>query len=104
MEKSSDPKDFHARICVLENDNKRHCEDIDKIWGRVSALEICAACLPEIKESLKSIVSKVDELASSSTENLGRTKGKTTAFLSLREWGLACAGILALLLDHFVIK
>jgi len=51
--------DIHARVAVLEDSCKRHDEDISQLWGKVSALEICAASLPEIKDSLKGIGSKV---------------------------------------------
>jgi hypothetical protein len=104
MAEPCDPEVLHARVSVLESDNKRHEGDISQLWGKVSALEICAASLPEIKDSLKSISTKVDSLTSCSTKEGGRVEGKAIAYLSLREWGLVAVAAVALLLEHFVIK
>jgi hypothetical protein len=101
---SSDPEFLHTRISVLECDNRRHNEDLNQLWGRVSALEICAASLPDIKNSLALISTKVDALTSCLTKEDGKSEGKAIAYLSIREWLLVSAAIVAVLLEHFYIK
>jgi hypothetical protein len=91
---------LHARVAVLENDNKRHDEDINQLWGKVSALEICAASLPQINELLRSISAKVENLTNCAVKE----DGQRIAFLTVREWVLAGVAIAALLLEHFIIK
>lgn len=100
MSGDCDPTQLHARVSVLENDNKRHEADIGQLWGKVSALEICAASLPGINDSLKAISTKVDNLTSCAVKE----DGKRIAFLTMREWVLLGVAVAALLLDHFVIK
>jgi len=104
MVESCDPEFLHARLSVLENDDKRHNEEISQLWGKVSALEICAASLPDIKNSLVSISLKVDTLTLCSTKEGGTREGKAIAYLSIREWFLVFAAIVAVLFEHFVIK
>lgn len=104
LAQSSDPEFLHTRVSVLECDNRRHDEDINQLWGKVSALEICAASLPDIKNSLALISTKVDALTSCSTKEGGKSEGKAIAYLSIREWLLVSAAIIAVLLEHFYIK
>lgn len=100
MSSDCDPNQLHARVSVLENDNKRHEADIGQLWGKVSALEICAASLPGINESLKAISAKVDNLTSCAVKEDGKRMG----YLTVREWLLVGVAVAALLLEHFVIK
>lgn len=89
--------DLHARILVLENDSKRHETDISQIWGRVSALEICAASLPQIQKSLESISSKVENLTSCAVKG----DGQRLAFLTIREWLIVAIALASLYLSNF---
>ena len=89
--------DLHARLLVLENDSKRHETDISQIWGRVSALEICAASLPQIQKSLESISSKVENLTNCSVKG----EGEKLAFLTLREWFIVAIALGSLILTNF---
>lgn len=89
--------DIHARVAVLEDSCKRHDEDISQLWGKVSALEICAASLPEIKDSLKVIGSKVEQLTSCAI----REDGERLAFLTLREWAIVAIALASLYLSNF---
>ena len=100
MSDDCDPSVLHARVSVLENDNKRHESDISQLWGKVSALEICAASLPGINDSLKAISAKVDNLTNCAVKE----DGKRIAFLTVREWALMGVAVAALALEHFVIK
>ena len=104
VDESRDPEFLHTRVSVLECDNRRHDEDINQLWGRVSALEICAASLPDIKNSLALISAKVDALTSCSMKEGGKSEGKAIAYLSIREWLIVSAAIVAVLLEHFYIK
>lgn len=104
MAEDCDPAVLHARVSVLENDNKRHEGEISQLWGKVSALEICAASLPEIKDSLRSISTKVESLATCTTKNQAEKDGKAFAFLSLREWLLAGVAIASMVLEYLILK
>lgn len=97
MAESGDPKDLHARVLVLEKDSRRHEEDIGKLWGRVSALEICAASLPEIRESLKTISAKVEQLTSCAV----KCEGQKLAYLTIREWLIVAIAFASLYLTNF---
>lgn len=89
--------DLHARLLVLENDSKRHETDISQIWGRVSALEICAASLPQIQKSLESISSKVEDLTNCAVKG----DGQRLAFLTIREWAIVAIALTSLYLSNF---
>ena len=89
--------DLHARLLVLENDSKRHETDISQIWGRVSALEICAASLPQIQKSLESISSKVEDLTNCAVKG----DGQRLAFLTIREWLIVAIALASLYLSNF---
>ena len=89
--------DLHARLLVLEKDSTRHETDISQIWGRVSALEICAASLPQIQKSLESISSKVENLTNCAVKG----EGTKLAFLTLREWALLAIALASLYLTNF---
>jgi hypothetical protein len=104
MSEPCDPEVLHARVSVLESNDKRHDGDISQLWGKVSALEICAASLPRIEVSLTSINDKVDNLTSCSTKEGGKREGEAIAYLSIREWAIVAIAIAVMLLEHFVIK
>lgn len=99
MAEDCDPAVLHARVSVLEANDIRHETDINQLFGKVSALEVCASSLPKIEKSLERLNDKVDALAAcSQTAN-----GEKIAYLTMREWLLLAVACLAFLLDHFVI-
>lgn len=97
-------KDLHARLCVVEATVDRHCEeigevreDIGEVRDKVASLEICVSCLPDIKDSLKSIQGELKTLVVS-------TKGKSMAFLTIREWAILVIAAGGFILNHFMFK
>jgi hypothetical protein len=92
-----DPEVLHARLSVVENDNKRHEEDIGKLWGKVSALEICAASLPGINANLEKISLKVENLTACAVKG----DGQRLAFLTIREWLIVAIALASLYLSNF---
>ena len=98
MAEDCDPAVLHARVSVLENDNKRHEEDLSKLWGKVSALEICAASLPGINENLQKISTKVENLTACTM----RGEGQRIAYLTMREWVIVAIALASLYLSNFV--
>lgn len=74
MAEPCDPEVLHARVSVLENDNKRHDDDIKQLWKETSDLRLCAACLPAINSTLAKIGEQVQFLneCKIAQENLGK--------------------------------
>jgi hypothetical protein len=99
-----DPEVLHARLSVVEADSKRHDEDIGKMWGKVTTLEVCAACLPGIQDNLKSISSKVEDLTACALKSDSRREGQTLAYLTIREWVIVALAALAFYLDNIMVK
>ena len=97
MAEPCDPEVLHARVSVLENDTKRHDEDIGKLWGKVSALEICAASLPGINAHLEKISAKVESLTACAVKG----DGQRLAFLTIREWLIVAIALASLYLSNF---
>lgn len=93
----AEPRDLHARVLVLESHSKRHDEDIGKIWGKVSALEICAASLPGINENLSKISAKVESLTACAIKG----DGQRLAYLTIREWVIVAIALTSLYLSNF---
>jgi hypothetical protein len=80
MDNDSYSSDVHARLCVVEKDTTRHNIDIRQLFGKVTALEVCAACLPDIKKSLTDISVKMDTthtvlVAKTAVENARKEPG-----------------------------
>lgn len=92
--------DLHARVCVLESDSKRHEEDINQLYGKVSSLEVCASSLPDIKESLKGIQQEIKTLS----VFVHSSKGKSIAYLTVREWTILAIAAIGLLLNNIMFK
>jgi uncharacterized protein YoxC len=92
--------DLHARVCVLESDSKRHEEDINQLYGKVSSLEVCASSLPDIKESLKGIQQEIKTLSAF----VHSSKGKSIAYLTVREWAILAIAAIGLLLNNIMLK
>jgi uncharacterized protein YoxC len=92
--------DLHARVCVLESDSKRHEEDINQLYGKVSSLEVCASSLPDIKESLKGIQQEIKTLS----VFVHSSKGKSIAYLTVREWAILAIAAIGLLLNNIMFK
>jgi len=92
--------DLHARVCVLESDSKRHEEDINQLYGKVSSLEVCASSLPDIKESLKGIRQEIKTLS----VFVHSSKGKSIAYLTVREWAILAIAAIGLLLNNIMFK
>lgn len=99
MAEDCDPAVLHARVSVLEANDIRHETDINQLFNKVSALEVCASSLPGIEKGLERLNDKVDTLTACSQ----RSNGEKIAYLTMREWLILAVGILAFLLDHFVI-
>ena len=98
MAEDCDPAVLHARLSVVENDNRRHEEDLNKLWGKVSALEICAASLPVINENLQKISTKVENLTACAMKG----EGQRIAYLTMREWVIVAIALASLYLSNFV--
>lgn len=62
MADDRDPAALHARCCVLEAACERYEKEIHDLWNEVSALKICAACLPDIQASLKEMKTQIGNL------------------------------------------
>lgn len=92
--------DLHAGVCVLESDSKRHEEDINQLYGKVSSLEVCASSLPDIKESLKGIQQEIKTLS----VFVHSSKGKSIAYLTVREWAILAIAAIGLLLNNIMFK
>lgn len=99
MADDCDPAVLHARVSVLEANDTRHEADINQLFTKVSALEVCASSLPKIERSLEKIGDKVDALSASDEAR----NGERFAFLTIREWIILGIAILAFLMDRFVI-
>ena len=97
MAEPCDPEVLHARVSVLESNDKRHEREIGELYGRVSAVEICAASLPGINESLKAISVKVESLTSCAV----KSDGQRLAFLTIREWLIVAIALASLYLSNF---
>lgn len=97
MAEPCDPEILHARVLVLESDNRRHDDDIGKIWGKVSALEICAASLPGINDNLSKISTKVESLTACAMKG----DGQRMAYLTIREWVIVAIALASLYLSNF---
>jgi hypothetical protein len=81
------PGDVHARLCIVEKDTTRHEQDIGQLFGKVTALEVCAACLPDIKRSLSDISTKMDTthtvlVAKTAVENARKEPGTLLKYQS----------------------
>jgi hypothetical protein len=55
MAEPCDPEVLHARVSVLECNDKRHDDDIKQLWKETTDLKLCAACLPAISSDLVEI-------------------------------------------------
>lgn len=99
MPDDCDPAVLHARVCVLEANDKRHETDLSQLFGKVSALEVYTSSLPKIERSLDEIRSKVEALTASTVRN----DGASVAYLTVREWMIVAIALAGVLLDHFVI-
>lgn len=84
-----------ARLAVLESKVERHDGEISQLWGRVSAMEICAASLPVINESLRNISTKVENLTACALKN----DGQKIAYLTIREWVIVAISLATLYLN-----
>lgn len=87
--------DLNARLSVVESKVERHESDITIMWGRLSAVEICAASLPAINDSLRDISKKVENLTSCAL----KSDGQKLAFLTIREWVIVAISLVALYLN-----
>lgn len=85
---------------MLESDSKRHEEDINQLYGKVSSLEVCASSLPDIKESLKGIQQEIKTLS----VFVHSSKGKSIAYLTVREWVILAIAAIGLLLNNIMFK
>jgi hypothetical protein len=79
--------DVHARLCVVERETTRHDQDIGQLFTKVTALEVCAACLPDIKLALTSISTKMDTthtvlVAKTAVENARKEPGTLLKYQS----------------------
>jgi hypothetical protein len=63
MAEPCDPEVLHARVSVLESNDKRHDDDIKQLWKVTTDLQLCAACLPAISGDLKEIKTAMHEEA-----------------------------------------
>ncbi|MFZ1315790.1 hypothetical protein [Methanothrix sp.] len=85
MAEDCDPAVLHARVCVLEADNKRHDSEIGQLWGDVSTLKACAASLPEMKDDVSQIRIAVDQFKDWMTREEGVRTGKQAIWATYRE-------------------
>jgi hypothetical protein len=85
MADDCDPTVLHARVCVLESDNKRHDTDINQLFGKVSALEVCASSLPEIKDRLIDIQEQVANLHDCSIQNEAKVDTLTAIWRAINQ-------------------
>lgn len=97
MAEPCDPEVLHARVSVLESNDRRHEKEIGELYGRVSAVEICAASLPGINENLAKISAKVESLTNCAVKN----DGQRLAFLTIREWLIVAIALASLYLSNF---
>lgn len=106
MAEPCDPEVLHARVSVLESDNKRHESDLSKIWEKVTTLEVCASSLPGIDLALKEIRDKVDRMDKAITSRDAAVKAEHDVCKKiswLEKWQPLIAPIFASILTGLLV-
>ncbi|HON37120.1 MAG TPA: hypothetical protein PLY52_12540 [Methanothrix sp.] len=85
MAEDCDPAVLHARVCVLEADNKRHDSEIGQLWSDVGVLKTCAASLPEMKDDVAQIRDSMSQLRDWVTRTEGMKSGEQALWATYRE-------------------
>ena len=81
-----DPEVLHARVSVLESNDKRHDDDIKQLWKETTDLKLCAACLPTISADLKSIQSELRNLNECKIAQENEARGEGNFWANNRWW------------------
>lgn len=78
--------DLHARVLVLEGNDKRHEKDIEKLWKEATSLKLCAQSLPGIESDLREISKEVKFLNECKVAQEWEEKGKMSFWVNYKEF------------------
>ncbi len=84
---------------MLESDSKRHEEDINQLYGKVSSLEV----LPP-PSRYQGIVESIQQEIKTLSVFVHSSKGKSIAYLTVREWAILAIAAIGLLLNNIMFK